>query len=151
MGWSGRWVIHGHRRFHLIMCSSRQINSNRNWIPMYSEEVCTIMHDAESHVIITVPMYLQVDIREEQFLVATMNDGGMVWAGKHIGCICRVKLLQNNWFCAQDDLLATTQVTCNAKRINIQNKSTHNYKNRCIYVTAQLLTAGPFINRSAGL
>lgn len=50
--------------------------------------------------------YLEVNIGEEKFMIAPVNNGGMIRASKHMSGIPRHELSQHNWFSAQNNLLA---------------------------------------------
>lgn len=55
---------------------------------------------------------LQVDVREDQFVVAGVDDGGPVGAGEHVGGGERAEGAQNRGLSAQSHLLTLTQNTC---------------------------------------
>lgn len=52
--------------------------------------------------------FLQVDIREDQFVVAGVDDGRSVGAGEHIGCGERAEGAQNCRLSAESHLLTLT-------------------------------------------
>lgn len=51
---------------------------------------------------------LEVDVREDQFVVAGVDDGRSVRASEHIGCGERAEGAQNGWLSAESDLLTFT-------------------------------------------
>lgn len=51
---------------------------------------------------------LEVDVREDQFVVAGVDDGRSVRAGEHIGCGERAEGAQNCRLSAESDLLTFT-------------------------------------------
>lgn len=51
---------------------------------------------------------LEVDVREDQFVVAGVDDGRSVRAGEHIGCGERAEGAQNRRLSAESDLLTFT-------------------------------------------
>ncbi len=55
---------------------------------------------------------LQVDVREDQFVVAGVDDGGPVGAGEHVGGGERAEGAQNRGLSAQSHLLTLTQNPC---------------------------------------
>ena len=55
----------------------------------------------------------QVDIGEQQFLVATMDDGGMVRTSKDVQRPGRVEWFQHDWLRTQDNSLTAAELTCN--------------------------------------
>ena len=56
--------------------------------------------------------HLNIDIGEEQLLVAVVDDRGVVGAGKHTGCTTGLERLQGNWLGAKNHSLTLTQLTC---------------------------------------
>ena len=69
----------------------------------------THTHHTHTHTL-THP---QVDIGEQQFLVATMDDGGMVRTSKDVQRPRRVEWFQHDWLRTQDNSLTAAELTCN--------------------------------------
>lgn len=68
---------------------------------------------------------LEVDVREDQFVVAGVDDGRSVRAGEHIGCGERAEGAQNRRLSAESDLLTFTQNTwtnTNTSRVSSQKR-----------------------------
>ena len=55
--------------------------------------------------------YLEINVGEENFLVAMVNDGRVVGTGKHISRTRCPKLLQDNGFSSKDNSLTGTELT----------------------------------------
>ena len=66
-----------------------------------------------THTLTHTLTHPQVDIGEQQFLVATMDDGGMVRASKDVQRPGRVEWFQRDWLRTQDNSLTAAELTCN--------------------------------------